>query len=283
METRRHRKLANKKILHSVGPKEVLHYKTTFPQSYIPQQGFTEILKAAEGKNVKIEAENGGSLLMNIIVPLIPWLLIFGFIWFFVFRQLRNSAGAGGMLGNFGKGRARINSKEHTHVTFDDVAGIGRPRRGMEIVEFLRPEEVPRFGGRIPRGVLLVGEPGTGKTLLAKPSRARRTCRFLDLGSDFVGCSSAWALALPDLFKSEGNSPASSSWTKLTRSAVPRSGSAAAGTTSASDAQRHPVEMDGSTPTTGDRLRRHQPGGRAGPRPDPPRPLRRQIAVPLPT
>jgi cell division protease FtsH len=75
----------------------------------------------------------------KVIIPLIPWLLIFGFIWFFVFRQLRNSAGAGGMLGNFGRSRHKITSKEHTNVTFEDVAGVEEAKdEVMEIVEFLK-------------------------------------------------------------------------------------------------------------------------------------------------
>src|SRR5258706_15064508 len=119
-----------------------------------------------KSNNASLRAENNANLVVNLLLPLIPWLLIFAFIWFFVFRQLRNSAGAGGMLGNFGRSKHRITSKEHTNVTFDDVAGIEEAKdEVMEIVEFLKnPKKFQRLCGRISRRGLLVGERDTGKT-----------------------------------------------------------------------------------------------------------------------
>jgi cell division protease FtsH len=162
--------------------------------------------------NAKVNFSNSQNLLLNILVPLIPWLLIFGFIWFFVFRQLRNSAGAGGMLGNFGRSRHKITSKEHTNVTFEDVAGIEEAKdEVMEIVEFLKnPKKFQRLGGRIPRGVLLVGEPGTGKTLLAKAIAGEADVPFFSIsGSDFVEMFvGVGASRVRDLFKqAKDNSP----------------------------------------------------------------------------
>ena len=162
--------------------------------------------------DAKVEIKSNNSYVMNIILPVVPWLLIFAFIWFFVFRQIRNSAGAGGMLGNFGRSRHKITSKEHTNVTFDDVAGIEEAKEEvMEIVEFLKnPKKFQRLGGRIPRGVLLVGEPGTGKTLLAKAIAGEADVPFFSIsGSDFVEMFvGVGASRVRDLFKqAKDNSP----------------------------------------------------------------------------
>ncbi len=172
---------------------------------------FTEWVLDNSG-TTEVKVENSQNLLMQVLLPLIPWLLIFGFIWFFVFRQLRNSAGAGGMLGNFGRSRHKITSKEHTNVTFDDVAGVEEAKdEVMEIVEFLKnPKKFQRLGGRIPRGVLLVGEPGTGKTLLAKAIAGEADVPFFSIsGSDFVEMFvGVGASRVRDLFKqAKDNSP----------------------------------------------------------------------------
>jgi cell division protease FtsH len=162
--------------------------------------------------NASVKMRNSTNLVLQVLLPLIPWLLIFGFIWFFVFRQLRNSAGAGGMLGNFGRSRHKITSKEHTNITFDDVAGVEEAKEEViEIVEFLKaPKKFQRLGGRIPRGVLLVGEPGTGKTLLAKAIAGEADVPFFSIsGSDFVEMFvGVGASRVRDLFKqAKDNSP----------------------------------------------------------------------------
>jgi cell division protease FtsH len=190
--------------------KPVDKYRADVPPGSLSGPLGTWIIDNRNGAN--LGAENGQNLLLNILLPLIPWLLIFGFIWFFVFRQLRNSAGAGGMLGNFGRSRHRITSKEHTNVTFDDVAGIQEAKEEvMEIVEFLKnPKKFQRLGGRIPRGVLLVGEPGTGKTLLAKAIAGEADVPFFSIsGSDFVEMFvGVGASRVRDLFKqAKDNSP----------------------------------------------------------------------------
>jgi len=115
-----------------------------------------------------------------------PWVLIMVFVWFFFFRPMR--APGSGVL-SFGKSRARLLSKERTGVTFDDVAGIEEAKEDVkEIIEFLKdPERFRRLGGRIPRGVLLVGAPGTGKTLLARAIAGEASRPFFSIsGSDFV-------------------------------------------------------------------------------------------------
>jgi cell division protease FtsH len=187
-------------------------FKVQLPGNVADSWEFHEWLHRHRG-DAKVEIKNNNSYVINILLPVIPWLLIFAFIWFFVFRQIRNSAGAGGMLGNFGRSRHKITSKEHTNVTFDDVAGIEEAKEEvMEIVEFLKnPKKFQRLGGRIPRGVLLVGEPGHRQD----PSRerrspARRTCPFFSIsGSDFVEMFvGVGASRVRDLFKqAKDNSP----------------------------------------------------------------------------
>jgi cell division protease FtsH len=193
---------------------DIEYFRTTLPTGTSSGWDFTrDILKAASNhEGVAVKVENNQNILLQVILPLIPWLLIFGFIWFFVFRQLRNSAGAGGMLGNFGRSKHRITSKEHTNITFDDVAGIEEAKEEvMEIVEFLKnPKKFQRLGGRIPRGVLLVGEPGTGKTLLAKAIAGEADVPFFSIsGSDFVEMFvGVGASRVRDLFKqAKDNSP----------------------------------------------------------------------------
>ena len=169
-----------------------------------------QIAEAKGRPEVKLEHSN--DFLMQFLITLIPWLLIFGFIWFFVIRQLKSSGGAGGMLGNFGRSKHRITSKEHTNITFDDVAGVQEAKDEVsEIVEFLKnPKKFQRLGGRIPRGVLLVGEPGTGKTLLAKAIAGEADAPFFSIsGSDFVEMFvGVGASRVRDLFKqAKDNSP----------------------------------------------------------------------------
>jgi cell division protease FtsH len=164
------------------------------------------------GASVDIKVEDSQNQLVNLLLPFVPWIVVAAFIWFFVFRQLRNSAGAGGMLGNFGRSRHRITSKEHTNITFDDVAGVEEAKEEVqEIVEFLKnPKKFQRLGGRIPRGVLLVGEPGTGKTLLAKAIAGEADVPFFSIsGSDFVEMFvGVGASRVRDLFKqAKDNSP----------------------------------------------------------------------------
>ncbi|CAN5605027.1 ATP-dependent zinc metalloprotease FtsH [soil metagenome] len=191
--------------------RQIQHFRTSVPQNVSTDYAFLkDITENATQTSVKVE--NSQNVWLQVLVPLIPWALIFLFIWFFVFRQLRNSAGAGGMLGNFGRSRHKITSKEHTNVTFDDVAGVEEAKEEvMEIVEFLKnPKKFQRLGGRIPRGVLLVGEPGTGKTLLAKAIAGEADVPFFSIsGSDFVEMFvGVGASRVRDLFKqAKDNSP----------------------------------------------------------------------------
>lgn len=164
------------------------------------------------GAHPVIIDKHSTSLLFAILVQTIPWLLLFALLWFLLFRQLRQTGGGAGMLGNFGRSRHRITTKEHTNVTFADVAGIEEAKEEVyEIVEFLKnPKRFERLGGRIPRGVLLVGEPGCGKTLLAKAIAGEADVPFFSIsGSDFVEMFvGVGASRVRDLFRSaKENSP----------------------------------------------------------------------------
>ena len=134
-----------------------------------------------------------------------PFLLILLLLFFFISRGLRSMSGGGGMLGNFGKSKHRQLTKEMTGITFKDVAGVDEAKDEVtEIIEFLKaPKRFTRLGGRIPRGVLLVGEPGCGKTLLAKAIAGEADVPFFSIsGSDFVEMFvGVGASRVRDLFK----------------------------------------------------------------------------------
>ena len=119
--------------------------------------------------NIDFTNEKDTGLFMHFIMSWGPMLIILFLIFFFISRSARGG-GAGGMLGNFGKSKHKIAQKGDSKVTFDDVAGIVEAKAEVhEIIEFLKnPKKFARLGGRIPRGILLVGSPGCGKTLLAK-------------------------------------------------------------------------------------------------------------------
>ena len=140
-----------------------------------------------------------------ILVIFGPFVLLIMLIWFLVSRGLRSAGGAGGVLGNFGKSRHRTLTKEMTNITFADVAGVDEAKEEVsEIIEFLRnPKKFTKLGGRIPRGVLLVGEPGCGKTLLAKAIAGEADVPFFSIaGSDFVEMFvGVGASRVRDLFK----------------------------------------------------------------------------------
>jgi len=132
----------------------------------------------------KVETEN--NLLGPLLVSVLPILLLVGLIYFLFSRQLK-AAGRGAM--QFGKSRARMISPTQERVTFADVSGITEAKDEMqEVVEYLRdPRKFQRLGGRIPRGVLMVGPPGTGKTLLARAIAGEAEVPFFSIsGSDFV-------------------------------------------------------------------------------------------------
>jgi cell division protease FtsH len=135
-----------------------------------------------------LKEHQSSQLWPTFLFTIAPWLLIAAFFWFFIFRPMRQAGGAGGVL-SFGRSRARMYTPEMTNVTFADVAGVEEAKEEVkEIIEFLRnPQKFQRLGGRIPRGVMLVGPPGCGKTLLAKAIAGEAGVPFFAIsGSDFV-------------------------------------------------------------------------------------------------
>lgn len=178
---------------------------TRMPISALDGYGWDQLTKKAQETGTGLTNKQSSNLLLNFLITLIPWILIFFVVWFFFLRQIRSAGGGMGMLGNFGRSRHRLLSKEHTNVTFNDVAGIEEAKEELtEIVEFLKnPKRFQRLGGRIPRGVLLIGDPGVGKTLLAKAIAGEADVPFFSIsGSDFVEMFvGVGASRVRDLFK----------------------------------------------------------------------------------
>jgi cell division protease FtsH len=130
--------------------------------------------------------EPSSTVMLDIMVGILPFLLIIGLLYFLFVRQLR-SAGRGAM--SFGKSKAKMLTREREKLTFNDVAGCDEAKQEVsEIVDFLKdPKRFQKIGGRIPKGILMVGPPGTGKTLLAKAVAGEADVPFFSIsGSDFV-------------------------------------------------------------------------------------------------
>jgi cell division protease FtsH len=154
----------------------------------VPVPGDTELARLLQEKNVQYagKATEEPNMLLYILANSLPFLLILGMV-FFALRQMQKGGGSGAM--GFGKSKAKLLTERSGRVTFDDVAGIDEAREELqEIVEFLRdPSRFSKLGGQIPKGALLVGSPGTGKTLLARAIAGEAGVPFFTIsGSDFV-------------------------------------------------------------------------------------------------
>ena len=184
-------------------PVQVKDFKTEVP-AFIDPASITQLLAQ---HNVVVNAEapdSGRSLLGTLVLGFLPTLLLIGFFIWLIRRQM--GGGRGGVLGGFGRATARrVQAGEQDRVTFDDVAGIDEAEDELvEIVDFLRnPQRYTRLGARIPRGVLLYGAPGTGKTLLARAVAGEAHAAFLHLSaSEFVeAIVGVGASRVRDLFK----------------------------------------------------------------------------------
>ena len=153
-------------------------------KTYAPKD--PELINLLRSKGVKISVKpQEDSPWFQVFLSWIPMLLLIG-VWIFFMRQMQSG---GGKALSFGKSRARLMTDSQEKVTFEDVAGIDEAKEELqEIIEFLRdPKKFTRLGGRIPKGVLLVGSPGTGKTLLARAIAGEAGVPFFSIsGSDFV-------------------------------------------------------------------------------------------------
>lgn len=142
--------------------------------------------------NIPVKIDPPSSLWSSFVMGSLPFLIPLLILWFLFARQMR-SMGRGAL--SFGKSRARLLNRDHNRITFKDVAGVEEAKEEVqEIVEFLKePKRFQKLGGRIPKGILMIGPPGTGKTLLAKAIAGEADVPFSPSADPILlKCSSAW-------------------------------------------------------------------------------------------
>ena len=152
------------------------------------QERFYEVKKSNPQIKTVINFGDSGSQLKSSLLTVGMWIVFSGLLYYFIFRRM-GSGGGGGQIFNIGRSKARLINEKDAVITFKDVAGLeGAKEEVQEVVDFLKnAEKYTKLGGKIPKGVLLVGPPGTGKTLLAKAVAGEAKVPFFSLsGSDFV-------------------------------------------------------------------------------------------------
>jgi cell division protease FtsH len=198
------------------GPRErIVHFWNNEDASNAKKQ-IAALVSEKDKSKIKIDTvlkdpERSNQLFSQIAVWFLPMIVILGFAYWLFMRQMRGQGGPGNVL-TFGKSRHKVASRDKTGVTLEDVAGCDEAKDEVkEIIEFLKnPKKFSRLGGRIPKGVLLIGSPGTGKTLLAKAAAGEADVPFFSVcGSDFVEMFvGVGASRVRDLFeKAKENSP----------------------------------------------------------------------------
>ena len=236
---------------------EAKRFETEIP-TFANEEELSQLL---EREDVTINAEPPGerSLLETILFSFGPTLLLVGLFIFFLRRASGAGGGAGGVLGQFGRSRAKLVEAEKQTVTFEDVAGIEEAEEQLvEVVDFLRnPEKYVKLGARIPRGVLLSGQPGTGKTLLARAVAGEAGVPFFSASaSEFIeAIVGVGASRVRDLFKqAEEAAPAIIFIDEL--DAIGRARGGSGGVLSGHDEREQTLnqiltEMDGFDPSAG--------------------------------
>ncbi len=155
---------------------------------FIPEAGSVENINLWKEKGIDFTFEEKDSSWWTAILTILPWIIIFG-AWILIMRRMQGGGGGARGIFNFGKSRAKVFNENMPKVTFKDVAGADEAKYELqEIIEFLKePNKFQMLGGRIPRGVLLLGPPGTGKTLLARAVAGEAGVPFFSIsGADFV-------------------------------------------------------------------------------------------------
>lgn len=185
-----------------MAPVGYLRFETVLPPVADP-----ELLPLLEKNGVEIEAQASEKTTFwgSLLISLLPWVLIIG-VWIFVLKRMRESnSPGGGIFGQFRRSGAKLYSQKLSRVTFNDVAGLAEAKQELaEIIAYLRdPRHFTRLGGKVPRGILLVGPPGTGKTLLARAVAGEAEVPFFTISASqfiemFVGVG---ASRVRDLFE----------------------------------------------------------------------------------